>query len=425
LSIPETYLADHLFLLVGTNPLPNYVSARVLCRPDAHLYLVTSRKMEQIRNNLVAALGLEIGRNCTVIEINESDGSDIFNGVSKAAKALEGKGRVMLNYTGGTKVMAVHAYRALETTLTEGLFSYLDARSLKMVIQKPGGLGESYTIEYKVELETLLGLHNYEYYKANINGQTSVKQPNQQPLLAQQAGAFARALWKAWEEGDSVKERFELFKKFYEAWNNWKNGVKGKLKTDHALLPLPADVENISLADLWGNNNNLAELEQDWQLDTLRILRWLDGEWLEHYTLDCAQRAGQQTGVDFIGQGIKIQKKATKNATPVDVELDILAIKGHQLFAISCMSNPKKSTLKDHLLEIFMRARQLGGDEARIALVCIIPPFTDINGSFIPGPEVLQEEVGVDWMAEDVIQIYGLEQLQNLEDYLKKWFEKR
>ena len=40
--IPEEYRSDFLFLLVGTNPLPNYVAARLLAQPDATVYVLHS-----------------------------------------------------------------------------------------------------------------------------------------------------------------------------------------------------------------------------------------------------------------------------------------------------------------------------------------------------------------------------------------------
>jgi hypothetical protein len=37
--IPDSYKSDHLFLLVGTNPLPNFVAATLMLKPQGQLYL--------------------------------------------------------------------------------------------------------------------------------------------------------------------------------------------------------------------------------------------------------------------------------------------------------------------------------------------------------------------------------------------------
>lgn len=48
----EPCKTDYLFLLVGTNPLPNYVAARLLARPKGKIYLLHSRTTGDIAQNL-------------------------------------------------------------------------------------------------------------------------------------------------------------------------------------------------------------------------------------------------------------------------------------------------------------------------------------------------------------------------------------
>ena len=40
--IPSHLQSEHLFLLIGKNPLPNWVAARLLLRDEGRLYLVHS-----------------------------------------------------------------------------------------------------------------------------------------------------------------------------------------------------------------------------------------------------------------------------------------------------------------------------------------------------------------------------------------------
>src|SRR5262249_53537143 len=55
-------------------------------------------------------------------------------------------------------------------------------------------------------------------------------------------------------------------------------------------------------------------------------------------------------------------------------EFDMAAVRGHQLFALTCSNRAEDkgsySALKHKLFEALLRARQIGGDEARVALVC-------------------------------------------------------
>jgi hypothetical protein len=97
----------HLILLVGSNPLPNYLAACAL-RPERVL-LIHSKKTKQHKDWLGSALqerlGVEVpagkhGSRCV------KDAADA-SAVEEACRDLPADAR--LNYTGGTKIMATHA----------------------------------------------------------------------------------------------------------------------------------------------------------------------------------------------------------------------------------------------------------------------------------------------------------------------------
>jgi len=58
--------------------------------------------------------------------------------MNKLLQKVSPSADVGLNYTGGTKAMSVHAYHVLRQAFPRGCFSYLDAASLKMVINREG-----------------------------------------------------------------------------------------------------------------------------------------------------------------------------------------------------------------------------------------------------------------------------------------------
>lgn len=116
------------------------------------------------------------------------------------------------------------------------------------------------------------------------------------------------------------------------------------------------------------------------------------------------------------GKGLEPIRGSRKKAAAL-FDLDVAAMRGYQLFAISCMvagiqGKGPKNNYKEHLLEAYVRARQLGGDEARVALIC---HFGD--------PGLLQQEVEESWFAEGRIQVFGLPELSNLKDHLRNWFQ--
>ncbi|MFN5387946.1 MAG: DUF1887 domain-containing protein, partial [Pseudanabaena sp.] len=133
----DKYKVDHLFLLIGENPLPNYVAAHLLLNKGGTLYLVHTvgtseqarRLAEILKNDLSGCRPPEL----VSLDDYESDGFQIRDRIERKAKPLEG--RLGLNYTGGTKAMAVHAYQALlSINRANTVFSYLDPRRLEMCI---------------------------------------------------------------------------------------------------------------------------------------------------------------------------------------------------------------------------------------------------------------------------------------------------
>ena len=110
----SNYQVDHLFLLIGTNPLPNYVSARLLARDPQRttIWFVHSKDTAKEHDTLQKSLQTEGFQSFQSIEVDEASSIDIYNQIQQRARSLHGV--IGLNYTGGTKAMAVHAYRACQ-----------------------------------------------------------------------------------------------------------------------------------------------------------------------------------------------------------------------------------------------------------------------------------------------------------------------
>ncbi|MBN3885080.1 MAG: hypothetical protein HWQ44_19580 [Nostoc sp. JL34] len=144
----EPYKVDHLFLLIGENPLPNYVAAKLLLKEGGKPYLVFSEYTEKPAERLKEILDLS-DNEMVPLNNNESNAYEIKKRIREKIKEIKkyfpDKNSFGLNYTGGTKAMAAHAYQALlspdDKDLTIQLnpapvFSYLDSRSLKILIDQ-------------------------------------------------------------------------------------------------------------------------------------------------------------------------------------------------------------------------------------------------------------------------------------------------
>ena len=86
-------------------------------------------------------------------------------------------------------------------------------------------------------------------------------------------------------------------------------------------------------------------------------------------------------------------------------------MRGYQLHVLSCYSGSNKSRAKLKLFESIARARQLGGEAARAALVCCYD-----------SPEWLQAEAGEVFDNPNQFKVFGRKHLLRLGDYLAQWF---
>lgn len=374
----QRYQSEHLFLLVGTNPLPNYVAANLLLKPNGHVYLVHTNETAEIADRLIKALGLEWGK-AIKVSVEEAECDDIFDQVARYANSKQGLG---LNYTGGTKAMAVHAYRAVERTCPNAIFSYLDAASLKMVIERHNQPRSevSASLAVKPRIETLLAMHGYELKD----------KPD----------------WEPFKPG-VCRELINVPCAQLREWCN------SHLRSDHEkeLRPVELPIDHLfaGVARYWEGCKTLGELGARWEMKVGKLAKWLDGIWLEHYTLWALQQIAVGCQIHQAGVSFKPKER--------DFEFDVAAMRGYQLFALSCTTESRKGLVKSKLFEAYIRARQMGGDEARIGVVCCVS-----NDNPDSNPDRIQGEIEESWDAKGKVRVFGAEHLQDLPAYLQDWF---
>src|SRR5690606_37803550 len=105
--------------------------------------------------------------------------------------------------------------------------------------------------------------------------------------------------------------------------------------------------------------------------------KFLTGGWLEHWTAGVIRSClGTSTAVE-----VSVECKRD-NPVPTTFEIYVALIRGHRLYVVSCTTAHKKALCKSKLFEVAMRARQMGGDLARSALVCLLDG-SDNKGSYV------------------------------------------
>jgi Domain of unknown function (DUF1887) len=392
----DKYKVDHLFLLIGENPLPNYVAAKLLLNQGGKVYLVFTKNTIPQKNSLQGEDGLhKFGIKCQPVDLsdNESNAQEIYNHIQSWVKKSATEGKVGLNYTGGTKAMAVHAYRAIQELKPDAIFSYLDPRRLKMWINQGNQKPVKCDVPLQVSLEELFTLHG-KYLLTNFP-------PRPKPYLPELAAEIA----KLHENNDSEKK-----------WKEWCN----KLTPIAELQGLFPDVAHLlgECLDLPQNKSLKNQAKADFS-NFKEFHTWLNGTWLESYVLNQIKKISDDIEIENEASQMSfnvvedINKINTTNKEgTAKFELDIAFIKGYQLFAISCTAKSKKADCKEKLFEAYLRAKELGGDEVRVALVCCYDY-----------PQEIEDELARFGTRNPKVKVFGRSHLAKLDEAIAEWVD--
>lgn len=395
-----------LVLLVGTNPLPNYVVANYFIRYNQNLeriWLIYStteggRGTQEYASDTKDVLVELLKNQNKNIKIREGCLADISRAKNIVIEVRNIFGRndlnieeIHLNYTGGTKAMSVHIYRELENIAAgkgkKFSASYLDARDFKLKLDEESGLtSEDLRKSIEISWEHLFKLHSHKEFPYRTEGKQKKEHyisglnKNEKDCLFQKIAALARenrltdlkAFSKITKKSkDDAIELLNLPNK--NAIKEYKTLIDNRLKdykieTHRSLLQLLA---------IMPNDGPLATNDGKWIYDNFlvsnkrsdynnQLIFFLDGGWLEGYLewiikinkpkLDPLANFESQT----IGKG------------SYKFEIDLLVKDGYQLCGISCTTALDYGTAKTKGFEIILRTRQLGGDEALAILVTLL-----------------------------------------------------
>lgn len=426
---------DYLLLLVGKNPLPNAVAGSLLAKPGGKMLLFHSASTQPQAASLNKWYKKYFNNDISIVnlEINEAKPLRIFQIVQERLDryAIEvgpsGKQTVGLNYTGGTKVMAVHIHRAVEDWALKKsitpVFSYLDARTLEMIYDSDD-TGDNVGSSVKMRLiDDLVAIHGWKLQHA----------PHQEPMLFESATRLAKIysnnddarLWqdfkvdieKAEKSNEKRGEKWEKGQKrrFQEIWSEFMKTLQKECVYDFEQLQ-KFDISDY-VAWLENMHQEIEKYNEDWyKPKEAKIIKdgkkdgfkgWLQDKWLEHYVLGIVNEFAEELKFHECWRNV--------NTELVNFEVDVIAVRGYQLFLFSCTTSDGRKTLKSKLFEAYIRARQLGGDEARVALVCCSDE-----------PEVIRKELEQEVNQDDGdpsgrIQVFGRRHLSNLKDHIRSW----
>lgn len=296
----------HLILLIGTNPLPNFVVAEYFLNQypiiqtiwlihseenalqagtneqAGNLEKLLRKRWEQKKQHAALQFPLE--------KISLSDVSNakrIRSDLQKMWSKLGNAPSMHLNYTGGTKTMSTHVYVALKEADAHKQrvsCSYLDARNFRLIDDEQGILVHDLRKEVQLSFDELIALHGFK--RCNKNRIVNFVQASA-----------------------AIEERI----------NNEQGlkNVNGDLFEDYIAGKIELALKN--------EFRNQQPILQHWQIQK--------DDW-------------------------------GKN----NFELDVILLHGYQLTAISCAISNDKNQCKHKGFEIILRTGQIGGDETKTIL---------------------------------------------------------
>lgn len=377
---------SNLFLLVGTNPLPDFVVTEYFLKnnpalTDIHLIYSEKTNTQSGTKDYADALREIIrarhnNRNLSFHLIPLSDVALPSQIKADLRKELDKKSSVNieahLNYTGGTKAMGIHVYQFLrEVFNTRISFSYFDARTFQIVSDDKDRITGDLRKEIKINVDELIKLHGFERTgggKDNID--------------------FSKAIsvFKDLVDNDRLDEYFKNYKRELFVKKEGKenlicklNEVSDNLKNHKAegeflsvVLSMPTEYQ------LFNQKGVFVEPKANKQLE--KAIKFLDGGWLELYVFEvlknCFKEGSPENQKIFWGDSndsvsleLNLEIKKSDWTGNQKFELDVVIINGYQLIGISCTTSEKRHICKSKGFEIFMRTRQIGGEEAKAVLI--------------------------------------------------------
>lgn len=397
---------DSLILLIGTNPLPNYVVTQYFLQKVPNLkkiFLIHSETTKFQKgtetyakriSELLKSKNQNSNLNFHYIALSDvSNASIIISDLQKQLyENLKNSHKIHLNYTGGTKSMGINVYKFLLKNFPDKTtFSYLDARTFQIVFDDEGRLSDDLRKDISVSLEEILFLHDYE----------RTNQPDKNFEIFQGAIRKFHEIIEAGKIRDYFdsynRDKFTKNNKLIESVRDLTNNLKDykaeePLLSIIQLLPEEYRIFNSDGSYREPNSKRIAK----------SIVRFLDGEWLEYYVYSLLKEHFADKKIE-----IEIDIEIKRRDWPIgnlNFQIDLLLINGYQLVGISCTTSNRKDVCKGKGFEIFLRTRQIGGEEAKAILITRVPEESR---------EKLEAELRIDTGGSDNIIVIGEEGLKS------------
>ena len=391
-------------VLVGSNPLPCYIGAAYVLQKEReladdeekylpvpeHILFVVTKETEEFAENIqklimkhqkngeffecaMSFCSLENGRDAHIIE---SRLEEKLNGIL-AEKEYH---HIVLNDTGGTKMMTVHAallcrsYAKEHSVRAVECYVDPDENRLRCLCFNDGNM-ELYPKtgmrllqdQIRMSVEELIRLHyGNEAVIKDRNDEVDEEdfEENIRELCGTDQISFIRI-------SERILNEFEIYKEFYRIWNR-KGEPANKRK---ALGNKNAIVELFNCID---GTSLLTNSEVDDDIFTF----WGRGEWLELYFYLALRQVKQKLGAEGKHFELVWSCKVWKKKGNKEFEVDIVTVRGFllTLYSLTMAEAGETGLAKGKWFEAVYRTDQMGGGHGKTELVCLLSSEADVYG---------------------------------------------
>ena len=419
-----------LILLVGSNPLPVYITARYLLDetseirkkeqvkfpcPDRIVFVYSSGKKQEGTEDFRTLIVESLEKDKSIKKLEYKKKYDIDLGTdmweyniiySTLSEYLnynlpDRVDSILLGYTGGTKTMSVAASKALEDYYRHVTRCHIDhkvncgllflnpkKKTLEKTLFQPSGMPGRETSqedlrEYfngKITFEDLFKLHGLKAPKT---------EEDKDGYQAKNSERFDKFL-EFKQNGQDIYG-FLGSKEFQDNLCKFENRKDVKRDKDKARSLIQSLLDEYGYKALDELEAQLSRPDKEWLYD------FLASQWLEEAVQKEISELSKEYGISQVLRHVKPIED--KNANFRDFEVDVLALRGYETYLFTCTSDDgageedkecgnedgtdeknkqkknnkkgKTAYCKNKVFEGFMRANQIGGEHAHVVLVCL------------------------------------------------------
>lgn len=411
---------DILLLLMGGNPLPNYITAEYTLNPQrdyqddlpvpGKIIFVSTTQTEKFVQSILKLIEkkynsgdlktdeIKLGCEHRSPEVIRNEIIDVLNEIPDIKS-------IHLNYTGGTKPMAVNAVIAVSEFARKKDFklimSDLDPDNFKLISYKvnlDGSIGEKKRFPGKKDLRDYVCLHIDEIFALH----NMKPENNEKEELILNNGIIDIIPFSQAISSDYMKSTRR--KRFLEICKELSSSDPGEIKKILSFHPY--------LKGIYDENSKL-------KITPGQFYAYICGKWLEDYLYLCLKNVEKELEITFT----EIRKNVEAIYQDRKCEIDVIVMKGYQMFLFSCTTSQKIKLVKQKAFEALFRAEQLGGEHAKVVIVSTMFNSPGVEGKIKFSRKSNLDELGKDikqFNADQKCHLIGLNELIDVNAFKKK-----